>query len=265
MSVAVALKVTGVLLPVASTSVFPVMVITGFVVSIIVIFCTPSVTFPFSSVAVQVTGVVPIGKSTGALFLTVTLKMSVAVAVPIATGVLIAVASTFKSCGNVSNGFVVSTTLTICSPVDTFPLESFTVHTTVVFPKGKMLSVGALLVVVVSNISSTIGVPVCTGVVLPVASKVISAGISITGFFVSVTVIFCIPSVTFPFESVAFHITLVVPTPKSAGLSLFIVTGNISVAVASPIFSFILLASASIVISSGTFNTGFVVSTTLTF
>ena len=110
---------------------FPVIVITGLVVSTTVIVCIPSVTFPFSSVAVHFTFVSPIGKSAGALFTTLTVKISVAVAVPIVIGVLIAVASTLKSFGKVSNGLVVSTTFTICIPVDTFPLVSFTFHVTV--------------------------------------------------------------------------------------------------------------------------------------
>ena len=111
-SLASASKRTLVFTPVASMMMSTGTLTTGFVVSTIVTFCTPVVAFPFSSVAVQITSVVPIGKSAGALFVIVTLKISVAVACPIATGVLTAVASVSISAGKLSTGFVVSLTVT---------------------------------------------------------------------------------------------------------------------------------------------------------
>ena len=69
---------------------------------------------PLSSVAVQVTVVVPTEKVVGASLVIVGLEsaMSDAVAEPIATGVLVPVASTLTSAGAVIDGDVVSTTVT---------------------------------------------------------------------------------------------------------------------------------------------------------
>ena len=63
---------------------------------------------PLASVAVQVTTVVPSGNVAGASEVTVTGKISVAVAVPIATVLSTPLASTVTSAGAVSTGAVVS-------------------------------------------------------------------------------------------------------------------------------------------------------------
>ena len=73
----------------------------------------PLAAFPLVSVAVQVTLVTPKAKAEGALFVIVTGNMSVAVAVPMATGVKTAVACAVTFDGTWIVGEVVSTTL-IC-------------------------------------------------------------------------------------------------------------------------------------------------------
>ena len=110
--------------------------ITGLVVSTIVIVCCAVETLPFSSVAVQVTTVDPNGKSIGASFNIDTLKISVAVACPISTGVLTAVASAFISAGTVNTGLVVSFIVIFCSFSVTFPFSSVAVHFTILVPTG---------------------------------------------------------------------------------------------------------------------------------
>ena len=54
--------------------------------------------------------------------------------------------------------------------------------------------------------------PIITGVFIAVASFVIGPGISSNGFVVSVIVIVCSAVETFPFSSVAVHLTVVIPT-----------------------------------------------------
>ena len=61
---------------------------------------------------------------------------SVAVADPIATTVCNPVASAVTSPGKVNTGGVVSTTVTVCTPVDAFPSSSVAVHVTTVEPRG---------------------------------------------------------------------------------------------------------------------------------
>ncbi|MNI33424.1 hypothetical protein D3C73_873730 [compost metagenome] len=75
-----------------------------------------------------------------------TLKISVAVACPISTGVFTAVASTVKSSGTLNAGFVVSTTVIFCTPVEALPFASVAVQITVVSPSG--YADGALLSIV---------------------------------------------------------------------------------------------------------------------
>ena len=140
---------TGVPIAVASAFIASGTVSTGFVVSTIVIFCSAVEAFPFSSVAVQITVVVPTGKSAGALFVVVTLKISLVVGEPKSTSVLTAVASIVISLGATIVGFVVSTIMTSCIAVDSFPFASFAVHLTGVVPNVNPPT-GALCEVVTS-------------------------------------------------------------------------------------------------------------------
>ena len=111
-------------------------------------------------------------------------------ACPMLTGVLIPVASTFTSFGIVRSGFVVSTTVMLCSTMLSFPFSSITFHFIMVVPIGNSLVSGQLLEITIGNISCASGTCICTGVKIPVASTLISAGAVTTGLVVSVTVIF---------------------------------------------------------------------------
>ena len=83
---------------------------------------------------------VPSGNLAGASFVIVMgSKMSVAVAVPISTGVVIPVASVVTSGGSVTTGGVVSTTVTNCvSVVAELPDVSVAVQCTSVVPSGNL-------------------------------------------------------------------------------------------------------------------------------
>ena len=66
-----------------------------------------------------------------------TSKISLAVAFPISTRVLLAVAPVLISSGTISTGFVVSTIVIICFPVETLPFSSVAIHVISVFPIGR--------------------------------------------------------------------------------------------------------------------------------
>ena len=87
----------------------------GFVVSFTVIFCVPVLTFPFSSVAVQIIFVSPRANVSGASFTISTSNISVASKTPISTVDLMAFASTVLSTGTTISGFVVSVTIILTS------------------------------------------------------------------------------------------------------------------------------------------------------
>ena len=136
--------------------------------------------------------------------------MSVAVACPISTGVLIAIASAVLASGTVNTGFVVSTIVISCFAVETLPFSSVAVHVTVVVPS--LYFAGASFVITTLNISLAVAPPILTGVSNPIASAVTGPGTTSTGFVVSVIVIICSAVETFPFASVAVHLTVVIPT-----------------------------------------------------
>ena len=97
------------------------------------------VLFPLVSVTVQVTVVIPIGKTTGALLVTVaTEQLSEVTGVPKftlnATQELLAFTVTLV--GAVIIGFTESLTVTVCVAVAMFPLPSLTVQIIVVVPIG---------------------------------------------------------------------------------------------------------------------------------
>ena len=252
---------TGVLIAVASVVISSGLISNGLVVSTMFTFCIAVVTFPFASVAVHSTSVVPIGKTSGALFLISTGNMSVAVASPISTGVSTAVASVVISSGFISNGFVVSSIVTFCTAVVSFPFASVAVHFTSVVPIGK--ASGALFLISTGKMSVAVASPISTGVFTAVASVVISSGFISNGFVVSSIVTFCTAVVSFPFASVAVHITSVVPIGKVSGALFLISTGNMSIASASPISTGVIMSVASFVISPGILSSGGVESTIL--
>ncbi|MNI35216.1 hypothetical protein D3C73_892330 [compost metagenome] len=185
------------------------MTITGLVVSLTVINCLAVETFPFSSLAVQLTSVVPTGKSAGALLVIFTLKISSAVAVPMETAVLLPSASLVMFAGIVSTGLTVSTTITFCVAVMMLLFASVAVHVTFVVPIGN--SFGASLTTMTGKISVADAPVTTTGVFTAAASTTISPCTVSTGLVVSFTVIFCTCEEVFPTGSTAVHFTVVVP------------------------------------------------------
>jgi hypothetical protein len=150
--------------------------------------------FPALSVTVQVTIVVPIGNTVGALLLTeATLQLSEVIGVPNvtlnATQELFAL--TNKLTGATIVGFCVSITVTVKLAVLVFPAASVAVYVTVVVPSGKTSPGLCELVIVTAQLSVIVGViHVAVALQFPVLLLMIKfAGIAvITGAKLSTTV-----------------------------------------------------------------------------
>ena len=134
----------------------------GGVESITVTYCTSEAVFPLRSVAVQVTAVMPIGNTVGALLLIEGLEqLSVAVAVPSETPVAwqaVARVATLTSAGAVITGATDSKMVINCVAVVVFPAASLTVQITVVLPMAKV-SGALLLILLMLQLSEVAGVP----------------------------------------------------------------------------------------------------------
>jgi hypothetical protein len=97
--------------------------------------CDTVEVFPFTSVTVHTTVVVPKANVAGALLVMVpTPQLSVAVAVPVVTAIPDVRLHTVTSAGAVATGASASVTTTLCEQVDVVPAKSVAVHTTVVVP-----------------------------------------------------------------------------------------------------------------------------------
>ena len=143
---------------------------------------------------------------------TVAPKMSVAVAVPKATVLSTALASTVTFAGTFNTGAVVSCTVTFCVAVDTLPLASVAVQVTVVVPSGKPAAGASLVTVTGPNRSFAVAVPSATVLNTPLASTVTSAGTVSDGAVVSFTVTSITSEALLPAQSVADTVTVVVPS-----------------------------------------------------
>src|SRR5205085_2714433 len=125
-------------------------VIVGFSWSLTVTFCIADAVLPEVSVTVQVTVVVPCGKTAGASLTTLaTPQLSAVAGVPRFTFAFAAlhlpgsVGTSGRSAGAVIVGGSLSCTVTFCVAVALLPEPSTTVHVTTVVPSGNGL--GALL------------------------------------------------------------------------------------------------------------------------
>src|SRR5882724_11624449 len=205
--------------------------IVGNCVSLTMTFCGQTALLPWLSVTVQITVLVPTGKSEGALLVTVTgPQLSATIGVPRVTLVAPhrpAEALTVTRAGQEMVGGCVSLTITVCGQVTLLPWLSVTVQITVLVPTGK--SEGALLVTVTGpQLSATVGVPKVT-LVAPhrpaEALTVTSAGQEIVGSCISLTMTVCGQTALLPWLSVTIQITVLVPTGKSEGALLVTVTG----------------------------------------
>ena len=127
--------------------------------------------------AVQVTVVLPSGKTAGALLVTDLISpLSVTVALPSGTTLsVVEVTSKTTFFGGVIFGGVVSVMVIICVELAVLPASSVAVQVTVVLPSGK--TAGALLVTdLISPLSVTVALPSGTIPAALVASSVISDG-----------------------------------------------------------------------------------------
>jgi len=191
-SVALAVKLTGVAAPVASTVMFTGIVSAGGVLSVTVTSKRAVALRPCASVAVQLTGVVPSGKpkpdagvQTGAIG---PVTRSVALAVKL-TGVIAPVASTVMFAGIVSAGGVLSVTVTSKRAVALRPCASVAVQLTGVVPSGKPKPDAGVQTGAIGPVTRSVALAVkLTGVAAPVASTVMFTGIVSAGGVLSVTV-----------------------------------------------------------------------------
>jgi hypothetical protein len=178
------------------------------------------------SVTVQVTVVVPNGKTAGALLVTeATPQLSAVVGVPNATAeaTQFAFAENTMFAGAVIVGFVLSITITACVAEAVLPAPSVTVQITVVVPSGKIA--GALFVTDATvQLSDVIGMPKFA---IPAphdafALTVNASGAIIVGLMSSNTTTNCKAVAVFPLLSVTVQVTVVVPIGKISG-ALFVI------------------------------------------
>ena len=178
---------------------------------------------------------------------------SVAVALPIATSVVVPVASAFILAGGVTVGAPPSVIVTVCVAVPVLPASSVAVHVTTVTPTGKGPVLSAVTVTEPSTKSVALAAPRPTAVVVPVDGALTSAGASTLGGVLSVTVIVCVAEPELPALSVAVHITVVEPTGNGP-LLLAVATSapsTASLADAEPIGTAVVAPVASTLISAG--------------
>jgi hypothetical protein len=246
-------------------------VIVGGVESMMVTNWSAEAELPESSVAVQVTTVVPTGKpSDGALLVTVGAgsSSSLTVGVPNETGVRGAVASSVTPAGAVMDGALVSVIVTTCVSAAELPLSSVAVQVTIVVATGNPPE-GASLVTVGDGSAESLAVGDPRSIIVdsPVAAALMSGGATIDGAVVSVIVTICVEVAELPLSSVAVQVTTVVPTGKpSAGASLVTdrVGSAMSLAVGVPNETGVRDEVASIVTSAGAVMDGGVVSVMVT-
>ena len=157
----------------------------GGVVSTTVTVVVPVAWLPESSVAVQVTVVLPRGNVAGASFVisTSASQMSVALAWPMLTAVPSRlVCSAVASSGTVRTGTVVSAIVTVCVSVAELPASSVAVHVTVVVPRGNTSGASLVTMGLGSLSSVTVGCPRSPLVPSRLScSSVTSLGASISG------------------------------------------------------------------------------------
>jgi len=174
--------------------------------------------FPWASLAVQSTRVVPsvnMNPEDG-LQVAVTGPSTMSVA-PTEKGTVAPpgpVASAIISAGTVSAGGVVSMTRTVKDATPVLPRASVATHVTVVVPNPNVEpEVGVQTgVSLPSTRSSAVTTKIPRAPVEPVASRLMPVGDVIVGGVVSTTMTSKDLDAKFPWESIAVHITVVVPS-----------------------------------------------------
>ena len=240
-------------------------VITGTVVSIIETTWLALDRFPDESITDHMTSVLPTPKNSGAsLVIEIISPLSVAVASPRSMMFWSKlVASISISVGICKDGDVVSTIVTFCSILDSFPATSVAVHVTIVSPIGK--NSGASLITETTP-DTSVADGACNWTIFFIgtaASRVLSWICDITGGKVSTTCISCMAKAELPLLSTAVHIIWYMPNENDFGELLI---NNLiplsSIAIASPISTCVKLPVDSITKSFGTCKRGFVISWT---
>jgi hypothetical protein len=141
-------------------------------------------------------------------------QLSVAVAVPVAAGLVSPPQLTVASAGAVTTGAVVSTTAISWSALALFPQSSVAVHVRVItYDCGQLPAASLSLELTLglpSQLSVALAEPVFDGAVLSSHSTVTSAGTTRSGAVVSTTAIVCTHWLLFPQSSVAVHVRVMV-------------------------------------------------------
>src|SRR5579872_1294744 len=200
---------------------------------------------PETSFAIHNIVVLPNENVFDALFVIVTGSISVAVALPSDMVLLLRdVASNVTFGGGVIFGGVVSTTLTNWVALDVLPETSFAIHNIVVLPNENVFD--ALFVIVTGSISVAVALPSDIVLLLrDVASNVTFGGGVIFGGVVSTTLTNWVALDVLPETSFAIHNIVVLPNENVFDALFVIVTGSISVTVALPNGTALLLSDVA--------------------
>ena len=237
--------------------------------------CLAVAALPAASAAVHVTTVVPIGNTAGASLsseATPTASDASAEPKPAAGAPPADSASSVASGGADTDGGTVSRTVTSCTAVAALPASSVTVHVTTVVPS--LNTAGASFVTEAIGVTTAPPPPLPPTTICPrgtaappadSASAVTAGGTSTDGGVVSTTRTSCAAAALLPDASVAFHVTLCVPSANASGASLVTETACASETLGRPSrTAFESADSASNVTSGGASIAGGVVSTTRT-
>lgn len=182
--------------------------------------CVTEVAFPLLSVTAQTTEVVPTGKvfPSGLRVIEAIPTLSLAEGGVNVTTAVHGVPFTFKGCGVVTVGGVISRTIMVCVKVAVLPLASVAVQTTEFVPIGNVppaAFTGLLVIVTLLQLSVAIGGVKEATAVFGAPFKVRFGGVAVkVGGVTSRTVTFCVTVAVLPLASVAVHTTEVVPIQK---------------------------------------------------
>jgi hypothetical protein len=199
-------------------------------------------------------------------------QLSVAVAVPVFAGNVLAVQSTVTLAGQVIVGAALSSTKIVCRQVDELPQSSAAFQVLLMVyscgqPPAIVISAD-VIVGVPSQLSVAVAVPVLAGSVLAVQRTVILGGQVNTGPRLSSTKMVCTQELELPQSSAAFQVLVMVyscghaPAAVTSAEVIVGVASQLSVAVAVPVFAGKVLAVQRMVIFGGQVSTGPALSST---
>jgi hypothetical protein len=259
-------------------------VISGGVLSSTMIVCTQILLLPQSSVALQVLNMVyswehcPVPAVTSLnVIVGVASQRSVAVAVPVLAGSVLAVHSMMRPVGQVMIGGILSSIVIVCVHVLLLPQSSVALQVLVILNSCGHVGNATVtslkdIVGVISHRSVAVAVPVVAGSVLAVHAIVTFIGHVMIGGVLSSMVIVCVHVLLLPQSSVALQVLVMVRSCIHTGDAVVTslneivgVASQLSVAVAVP--GDVLFGKVSAVHSNVTFTghviTGGVLSSTV--